>query len=460
MAVSAEAGGQYRQIGVHADWRSTVAVRQPVLTILLFLCGIAAVQRFTLDPVNSLICVLPYGLFLFYLVQQNFRTALSCLILSLVFSVDNGGGAYTETPAPLRYAIYLSGIGMLIYLSRWRIHEKAMLLGALLVAGLVIGTLTNISGGGAVFDSATLRRDVLALFILSIFLFVRGDIRLDPFVLFAGSVGYIAGEAANAILFYDFGSFDYLSYDSLKAFAVFPALYAVMCRHSRMVQLMLTVITLLLISLYGSRMITLSVIALVLAALVVNSIRAGKWKVYLAVAAVFVLLANVDVVALLKSEPLVRVKALSFIAVMFENFDSSEIMQMFMALDRVRFAEHQLFFSRHPLELIFGSGLGSGIVDMQGLLGFLTYEQTAFSTEEIRTSIYFNLHDFWIDYGIRFGLLPVAYLIYALSVREMWRGRPWTGVLFGVLLLNTTFATSGLVLTSMIVRFFPREQAV
>jgi hypothetical protein len=458
VTVGAETTGQYGPSSVHVGRRSTATVRQPILAILLLLCGFTAVQRFTLDPANSLICVLPYSLFLFYLVQQNFRTALSCLILSLVFSVDNGGGAYTETPAPLRYVIYLSGIGMMICLSRRQIHEKALLLAAFLVSGLIIGTLLSISDAAAVFDSATLRRDVQALFILSIFLFVRGDVRLDPFVLFAGGVGYVAGEAVNAVLFYDFGSFDYLSYDSLKAFAVFPALYAITYRHSHMAQLALMVITFLLISLYGSRMITLSAIGLVSVALVISSIRAGKWKIYLAAATIFIMLANVDVVALLKSEPLVRVKALSFIAVIFESFDSSEIMQMFMTLDRVRFAEHQLFFSRHPLELIFGSGLGSGVVDTQGLLGFLAYEQTAFSTEEIRTSIYFNLHDFWIDYGLRFGLLPVVYLIYILSIREMWRGRPWIGVLFGILLLNTTFATSGLVLTSMIVRFFPRER--
>ncbi len=85
----------------------------------------------------------------------------------------------------------------------------------------------------------------------------------------------------------------------------------------------------------------------------------------------------------------------------------------------------------------------------------MRYDQFAFTAVELSTSKYFNFHDFWIDFGLRFGLITIIYLTYKLTVFNMLKGKLWLGVLFGLLLLNTTFATSGILLTALIVRFFP-----
>ena len=83
----------------------------------------------------------------------------------------------------------------------------------------------------------------------------------------------------------------------------------------------------------------------------------------------------------------------------FYNPENASIYEIFKVLDPVRYAEHQIFFSRNLIEILFGNGLGAGIADIEGYLGFVNYYQSAFSQEEINTNIYFNLHDFWIDYG-------------------------------------------------------------
>lgn len=429
--------------------------RQQLLPLMLFVCGFFAVQRFTITPKNAVICAIPLGLFAVQMLRNHHQTALTCLVLALFLSIDNGGSAYAETVAPLRYIIYVSAIIMLFYLSNWRIQRKPLLLAALLCCGIAFGSLTSAFGSTPI-DAVTLQRDVIALFVLSAFLLDRNSTKLDLYLLFSGSLGYLVGEVTNALFLYrDFT--EYLNYDSLKAFVVFPFIYTLLTRRSIVIQLVLAFATLYVFFLYGTRMITLSIFVLLGATLVVTLIRNGHGKGLLGFIGGLLILANLDLIKTISDTDLVQFKALSFIIQLQENFEISDISRMLAVLDPVRFAEHQLFFERPILEVIFGSGLGSGIYDANGALAFVTFDQTAFSENEIVTSTFYNLHDFWIDFGLRFGLLPLAYLIYQTVLREIQHNYPWHGVLFGMVLLNTTFATSGLLLTALLVRFLPRK---
>lgn len=182
-----------------------------LLSLMLFACGFFAVQRFTINPINALICAFPFGLFLVQMLRGHHQTALTCLLLALFLSIDNGGGAYAETIAPLRYFIYISAIAMLFYLSKWRIQRKplllAILLGCVIAFGSVICALGTIP-----INVATLQRDLIVLFILSAFLIDRGSVKLELHLLFSASFGYLVGEVVNAFFLYK----DYRSAASLK----------------------------------------------------------------------------------------------------------------------------------------------------------------------------------------------------------------------------------------------------
>ena len=380
-----------------------------LLSLALFTCGFLAVQRFTLSPINTAICVLPLFLFAVQMLRGHHQSALTYLVLSLFLSIDNGGGAYAETITPLRYLIYLSAITMLFYLSNWRVRRKRLLLAALLCCGIAFGCVTT-AFGSVPLDVSTLQRDLMVLFILSAFLFDRSSAKLDLHLLFSGSLGYLAGEFVNALFLYkDFA--EYLSYNSLKAFVVFPVIYALLTRRNAIIKVALVIPTLYVIFLYGSRMITLSAFVFLAAALFINVIKNRSGKSQLGFLVLLVLLANFYRIEALADYDVMRFKALSFLVQIQENFEEFDIFSLLVTLDPVRFAVHQLFFDRPILEVMFGSGIGSGMFDADGLLAFVTVDQSAFSEQEINYSTFYNLHDFWIDFGLRFGLLPLAYVI-------------------------------------------------
>jgi hypothetical protein len=435
---------------------TAVERRHNLLALMLFACGFLAVQRFTLNPVNAAICAVPYMLFLVNMLRGHQRTALACLVLALCLSVDNGAGIHAETVSPLRYLIYTSAIVMLFYLSLWRVRKKSLILATLLCCYILIGSMASLLLGGAPLDTATLRRDLMVLFILSVFLLARSPVRLDLHLLYSGSLGYLAGEVLNTLISYREFT-DYLSYNSLKIFIVFPLIHSIITRKNIVIQTVFAALTVYVISLYGTRMITLSVILLFLTASIVYMIRNGYGKSLLGFLITWILLTNFNLVEILRDGGFLKFKAIAFLFQAIDILKESEITQVLAVLDPIRFAEHQLFFDR-PMSLIFfGSGLGSGIFDSNGALGFVTLDHTAFSEEEINSSSYFGFHDFWIDFGLRFGILPVVYFVFCLTLIPMWRRFYVKGVLFGLVLINATFATSGILLMALLVRFWPEE---
>jgi len=138
----------------------------------------------------------------------------------------------------------------------------------------------------------------------------------------------------------------------------------------------------------------------------------------------------------------------------FYSLGDYGILEIAKILDAVRYAEHQIFFSRSIPEILFGNGLGSGIYDINSYLGFVNYWQSAFSQEEIQSNYFYNLHDYWIDFGLRFGLLSVLIVLYLVSIGQMLKGNIFYGIMMGCLLINVTYSGSGIILVALMHKFY------
>jgi hypothetical protein len=117
-------------------------------------------------------------------------------------------------------------------------------------------------------------------------------------------------------------------------------------------------------------------------------------------------------------------------------------------IDRTRFVEHKLFFQRSIFEVVFGSGFGSGLEDPNNELGFSVDNAGSFSSQEIYNHKYYNLHDTWIDFGLRFGLLSVLVCYFFMYKKMKSKNvdlRISSAILF-ILFTCASFSSSGLIL--------------
>jgi hypothetical protein len=430
-----------------------------IFEIIIFICGIIAVQRFSLGLIGASICVIPFVLYIYYQSINKTSSSLSCLLLALVLSVDQGGTVYPETPSIIRYVIYVSILITLIGFSRLRIDERAIKFACFVGVSIVIGTISNIVNTSGVVGGYAFFRDMQVLFLLVIFIFMRRHVEFDLNLIFVGSLGYMFGEIINIIFYYTSG-IEYLSYDSKKIFVLFPLLYLYIMDYKRSVKAVVMGISIVILLLYVSRMILLSVIFLLLIALLIYSLKKKKYSVYIWLFIVVFISQEIHIMDIMEGILLLPRKTYYLFVTILENSVSSNIVELFKIVDPVRYVEHELFFSRPLIEVLFGSGLGSGIIDSQGMFSFLVYDNDAFTDTELYTSIYYNFHDFWIDYGLRFGLLSVIYLIYKLIIKKMLEGEIMIGAFYGIVLLNTTFTASGLLLAAFIIRFFPEKREI
>ena len=104
--------------------------------------------------------------------------------------------------------------------------------------------------------------------------------------------------------------------------------------------------------------------------------------------------------------------------------------------------------------------MGAGIVDTDGYLGFVNYFQSAFSQEEINSNTYFNLHDYWIDYGLRFGLIPVLLILFYTAISPMLLGNTFTGIFNGVMLVCITYSGSGMLIFALLVKYSGNKKII
>ncbi len=417
-----------------------------------------AAQRFLLKEINTYFCLIPLFLYIIHVINKAYGDALGCLILTIFISPDNGGGVYLETDSWLRYIIYILAFISILY--SIEIKFKLKILFGISIMWMLI-TLTSIMSWieAKPLDDNILIKNLMVLLLITIVATKNKNeivnLSANLKIIYVGVLGYLFGELINGLYFYDKFP-DYMSYDSTKAFIIFPFIYSIIKEKSRLKQFLLLMATSFVIFLYGTRMITLSFFGLLFIAIIIQIAKEFNSKKLLIMFGLISIILMVNWVEVLGDE-LVLFKALSFISLIQENFDLSDVTNVLLILDPVRYGEHILFFDRSIFEIFFGSGLGSGLTDSKGVLNFVTADQTAFSDKELSTSIYYNLHDFWISYGLRFGLIPVLVIVYIVSFKNMLIQKSWHGVLFGVLIINTTFSTSGLLITALLIRFFPKE---
>ncbi len=139
---------------------------------------------------------------------------------------------------------------------------------------------------------------------------------------------------------------------------------------------------------------------------------------------------------------------------LFAHEGAAGVLDFIRVLDPVRFVEHEMFFQRPWFEVPFGSGLGSGLIDTTGQLSFVQPNTGAFSDKELLESKYFRLHDPWIYFGLRLGLVFVlaAYVFFIKAALNRARDIVLLGG-FGLILFNAaTFSISGLLMTALVAK--------
>ena len=407
------------------------------VSLLGFIAGAISTQRFTIPHAYHYAFLVPFVLYVAYSAASQLPKALGCLLSALATITDNGSEVYAETPAPLRYGVCIAVIVELMRQTRWRVDRQSSVVAAFAAGSLVLGTAASVVNGGAVYDQTTMIHDVEVAALLSLGLFKQNTpgIHLGP--IMAVAWGCLAGELLNAQFFHSADSVEYMSYHSMKMFAALPILYEMFKRRRLVTALLLVVPTAKVLALFSSRMLILSVGA----SIVIGLLIALRRRFLSMVAAILAL----PIASGTWSET-VAFAVPTRVAAWLESFSEVGRSAELDAWDQVRLAEHALFFRRAWIEVFCGSGLGSGIKDTEGLLNFVRYGQYAFSREELQTATFFNFHDYWVDFGLRFGLAFVAFVTYRATFFQFARDRAWAGVVLGLVLLNASFSMGGLLL--------------
>ena len=132
--------------------------------------------------------------------------------------------------------------------------------------------------------------------------------------------------------------------------------------------------------------------------------------------------------------------------------DGDNILLSLQLIDPWRFGELQLLFDRNLFSIIFGEGFGSGIFDTKGYLVFADFGQTAYSDKELISGIFYNMHDLWTDYGLRFGLLFITVFLYDVIKNIIFsknRLKTFYAMLILILSLCAFFSSAGIILISI-----------
>lgn len=415
--------------------------RKLIYPILIFFGILSGLKLFAVSVYLSLFTILIF----FYLVLISRKgEAASLLIISLYLIVNYEA---STTPSIVRYLIY--GSAIVFYLSNLSmpISKKALLSFFCLCFFLVLASLGSSFKNYIVFDYSTLIRDLFVLLVLFTFCLQAKAIKLNLALVFYLLLGILFGE----LIYIATSEYSvYFNYSSVKTLILFVPFYLFQTGRTKL-GIFSFLLCLVVISNYGTRMIILSLIIFSFISAFIYVYKSKNIK--LLFISSIVLTAIITIIGyLLSFQFLLGFKSIAFLQE-FYNPESFSINDILKILDPVRYAEHEIFFSRNYFEILFGNGLGAGIKDVDGHLGFVNFYQSAFSQEEINTNIFFNLHDYWTDYGLRFGLIAVIAIIFFVSIRPMLNGEYFIGIFLGVLLICTTYSGSGILILILLIRF-------
>lgn len=434
-----------------ASWDENATSFQKLNTQRAFWALIAfiAAQRFLLPGVSEFICLIPFAAALRHF-GCNEKLCNSLLILALFWSVDHAVVENGETPAVVRYLIYATTTLTLALNSS---ITKMGFLGTAIAFVLYLGTTLahvneNLSG-------MQMWRDIQILVLGGILFSLRKrqPYELDFGLLFYATIGYLFSECVNYLAFAEVWYGHYMSYASTKYLIAIPSLMALFVGRP-LVAWTLVGLTILALVGYTSRSLFLGYLISLIAILTLLPIQNGRIKRFLVVGCIVpavLVSANLDLETILQSR-----KALNmFYLLQVHGANSLEI------LDPVRFASSAIFFELTLFDLLFGRGLGSGLYDSNGLLGFVEINQSAFSAQELNSNYFFNFHDVWVDLGLRFGLLPLTLFVVWLVRLRPTSNCPQTAIwiLAFIGVFSAFFGVSGLISIAILLRVLQSYRA-
>lgn len=408
-----------------------------VLSSILIGCAILGAQRFLLPGFYAYVCVIPLLYTFLYFREKPVRNTL--IVISLFLSVDNGADVYQATPALLRYVIYLVCFYVVIENNRFSI-SRSLLFFAFGILYAIQTVRSEIP-----IDSITFTRDI-QLFIIIAAIFCRAkSTRFIPFevkLLTYFLLVFGVAELINFLALFVIDYHGYMNYDSSKSLIVFVSFYYLAKKKPLMASIVFVLTVIVLIS-YGTRMILLTYLVTIAIFLYVHNARS-----FFRMLSIVLVCIPLFMFVYKYQEDMKSYKAVAYLTSI--SFDDG-IEGVMKSVDRVRYEETALFFSRDWYSIAMGSGFGSGLYDEKGNFDFISIHQTAFTEKELISGYYYNLHDTWIDIGLRYGFLFILVLyfsvIYEITNKGSYRSMMAMNML--VLISCASFSSGGLLLIAL-----------
>lgn len=411
-----------------------------LLAGLLFAVGFLSAQRFAAPTISAYTCVMPLMLALIMWPRRSMRNVL--IIAALLSSVDYGDVVYQETAAPVRYVIY--GLVLSIFVSGFKLDQRRAVLFLAYVSALLLITATNISNA----DGYTLARDGVTLGLLFLVIVRPGCegqvVSVQSLNHYA--LGLLTAEILNVVLFFDMtATGHYLSYQSVKSIVTFSSIYYLVKGRAALALLLIAVTLVVLVN-YATRAIFFSYL-LVLILLGIRQLVLSR-----ALGRATLIVGGLCLTAMLLAPLAGGSLETTRVTRPFALWMSMGLQEGLYAIDPVRYVEHELFFERGLARILAGDGLGSGFVDQEGAFSFVPFDSGAFSDRELVEGKYYRLHDAWIYFGLRFGLLAVlaVYTVIVVAITASSVERALVGC-FALIALNcASFSIAGLLLTALL----------
>jgi hypothetical protein len=404
--------------------------------IFLLFVSIIGAQRFLLTPLDALVCFVPLVIAVIYFNKIELRNTL--ILFALFISIDNAPEELTITFGVLRYTIYLFAL-FVFYRNRYYNPKYVFIFFffLFLFGGTTILNFRNIHGD-------TLIRDLFIVVLAFPILCSdkRAEFEINFSILNKLIVVYILSEVINVFLRpkLGFSTADYLSYISTKSFVVLPSFYYLI-KGKLKIAIPLILLTIFVLVAYGTRMIILTYVL----GLILYFINSGILQFRSLVFALIVFIAIYYVSNVLNIE----FAGFKATGVFIQLLQSGSLGDKFLLIDPVRYYETKLFFERNFFEICFGNGFGSGLIDVKNELNFVKVTDSAFSLQELNQGKYYNLHDTWIDLGLRFGfvaILSVYFFIFRWMIFLNNMSIKFIGFAMLVLFSCATYSTQGLIL--------------
>lgn len=418
--------------------------------IILFFIATLSSQRYFLPDIYHFICLVPFILGLIYQ-NKNIILGNTYLLIALFTFVDIGGAGsdyglnvFKESPGIIRYSIYLSILSLIII--RYRINTSKIWIPLILLIMPAIVTAYNAFDLNSTINNTLFRGDIFVVVMTFIVLTNKNEkiFSFDIKLLCCFLIFYGFFEVINSLVYHDF-TLGYSNYQSIKSLIVFPLIYSLIFFKSHLIKLILLLFTLIILVGYTTRMIILSLI------LTLTIYYAKK----------------INLKSLTQISTIFLVIVLGFFSLQYQNIEESPIKMLdtlkilidgdnfllsLQLIDPWRFGELQLLFDRNLFSIMFGEGFGSGVFDTKGYLVFADFGQTAYSDKELISGIFYNMHDLWTDYGLRFGLLFITVFLYNVIKNIIFsknRLKTFYAMLILILSLCAFFSSAGIILISV-----------